>query len=174
MLIASSVLAISLSKIFFSFLLLDIVLLNSTLRTVIKAFGIKTRQIILTTAFGLILIYTFTVIMYYSTLRAKMKFIDDDNFEMCNNLFHCYLVMINFGARTGGGIGETVLYPHYDQDTDIYIYRVIFDMVFFVLINILILDIIFGLIIDSFQQLRQNRTLNRKYHLRRCLIPRNR
>lgn len=148
--ILSSVLALSLSKIFFSFLLLDIILLNSTLRTVIKAFGLKSRQIVLTTAFGLILIYTFTVVTYFSTLRGKMKFIDDDDFEMCNNLFHCYLVMINFGSRTGGGIGEKVLYPNYDQDTDIYIYRVIFDMVFFVLINILILDIIFGLIIDSF------------------------
>ena len=116
----------------------------------------------LTALFGLILVYAFTAVTYFTTMRGKMKYTNDDNFEMCNSLFHCYLVMINFGVRTGGGIGETVLYPDYDQDTDIYIYRVIFDMVFFVLINIVILDIIFGLIIDSYQELRQNRTLNRK------------
>jgi len=103
-----------------------------------------------------------------------MEYIDDEKFEMCNNLFHCYLVLINFGSRNGGGIGETVLYPNYSDNTDIYIYRIIFDMIFFVLINILILDIIFGLIIDSFQQLRQNRTLNRNYLLSAYLISRNR
>ncbi len=72
---------------------------------------------------------------------------------------------INFGMRDGGGYGSIVLYPSYNKDTGLYLYRVAYDLVFFLTMIILILEIIFGLIVDSFSSLRELKNINCKIEI---------
>ena len=54
--------------------------------------------------------------------------------------------------RNGGGLGD---YLHDVPKTDpSYAARTIFDIIFFLLINITLLNIIFGIILDTFADLR--------------------
>lgn len=164
-LILFAVLGLTVSKLFFSFLLLDIITLSGLLVNVVRAFTMNIRSLAVTWIFGLILSFVYTSITYFSILRPQLQFIDDENLEMCYNFLHCYIMMINFGMRSGGGIGETLLYPGYNNNKDIYIFRTIFDMIFFISIIIIILEIIFGLIVDSFGELREIRNLRSKFYL---------
>ena len=59
------------------------------------------------------------------------------------------------GLRMGGGIGEAL--GNAPKSYEKYATRVIFDLVFFVMVSIVLLNVVFGIIIDTFAQLRDNR-----------------
>ena len=71
----------------------------------------------------------------------------------CTDLKHCFLSTINYGLRNGGGIGDSML-PQSYADKENYYLRFVFDLAFFMLIVIILLNIVFGIIIDSFAELR--------------------
>ena len=155
--IVSTILGLIVSKIYLSFLLLDIISLSPNLKNVIKAFTMKARAISITFMFGIIQIFVYTAVTYYSRLKSKLVYVETDTLEMCENFFHCFVMTINFGMRSGGGIGEAVAYPQYVDNKEIYLFRTVFDMIFFLTIIIMLLEMIFGLIVDSFGELREIR-----------------
>jgi hypothetical protein len=59
---------------------------------------------------------------------------------------------MNFGIRAGGGIGDVLAQPKLSDD--FYTERYIFDFLFFMIINIILMNIFFGIIIDSFADKR--------------------
>lgn len=73
----------------------------------------------------------------------------------CATLSSCFLSTVYNGIRAGGGIGEAL--GHLSKDSNHYTVRLIFDLSFFVVIIICLLNIIFGIIIDTFADLRDKR-----------------
>jgi inositol 1,4,5-triphosphate receptor type 1 len=66
---------------------------------------------------------------------------------------------MTYGIRAGGGIGDVLRQP---QETDDLFYaRSIFDFVFFMVVNIILMNIFFGIIIDSFADKRAMDEVNR-------------
>jgi len=57
------------------------------------------------------------------------------------------------GLRSGGGIGDALGQP--EQDDDLYWNRAWFDLMFFIIIVIILLNIVAGIIIDTFASLRE-------------------
>lgn len=161
-LIGCCILGMAFSKLFLSFLLLDVITLSPNLQNVMKAVTLRIRSLSITFWFGIIQIFVYASLTFYSKLRTQLTFIDNDQLEMCTNFFHCFIMMMNFGMRAGGGIGETLLYPQYEDSKNLYLFRTFFDLVFFITINMVLLEIVFGLIVDSFGELREIRTTKRK------------
>ena len=68
-----------------------------------------------------------------------------------DNLKIAFVSTFNYGLRSDGGIGDAMRI--YDPKTDgpnDQAYLMIFQLAFFILINILFINIIFGIIIDTF------------------------
>lgn len=74
----------------------------------------------------------------------------------CSTLYECTLSTLNNGIRAGGGIGETLAQP-LNSNANQYWGRYFFDLTFFIVIIIVMLNIIFGIIIDAFAALRDQR-----------------
>ena len=68
----------------------------------------------------------------------------------------------------GGGIGDALLKPELTTNSNEYYTRIAYDLMFFVLINVIFMNIIFGIIIDTFAQLRDIRTEQDKYRENVC------
>ena len=104
----------------------------------------------------IILIYT------YSFLIADefSNEFDQEDVRPCDNLFMCFIYTINLGLRNGGGIGDSLKFP--DHDNSNFALRTAIEISFFIIINIVMLNIIFGLIIDGFSELRDKETSKRK------------
>lgn len=64
-----------------------------------------------------------------------------------------YMFFLNYALRAGGGIGDVVEPPSTDDLTP-YLQRFFFDILFFIFIIIIWMNIIFGTIIDTFAELR--------------------
>lgn len=70
----------------------------------------------------------------------------------CDTFARCFIYTLNLGLRFGGGIADGLDISSYDSDN--FVLRNVFDISFFLLINVILLNIIFGLIIDAFAELR--------------------
>ena len=70
----------------------------------------------------------------------------------CDSLFICMTTSLNYGLRNGGGIGDILRTPSISEP--LYPARIIYDLLFFFVIIIIVLNLIFGLIVNTFADLR--------------------
>lgn len=142
------------SEICYALHLFDIINRFQTLKNVIKSVTYNALQLGLTLVFGLTLLYIYAMVAFYFF---------DDNFligdeNTCTTLFQCYLTIINQGLRNGGGIGDVLLPMSYSgTNQSRYFVRFFYDLLFFASINIVFLNIIFGIIVDTFAELREKK-----------------
>ncbi len=60
--------------------------------------------------------------------------------------------------RNGGGIGDFIAPMSYSKENaTYYAIRFFYDLTFFALVNIVFLNIIFGIIVDTFAELREKK-----------------
>jgi len=131
-------------------LLLDIIKQNQELVNILKSITVNLRQLLLTLVLGLIIIFLFSV----HSFGYFQKYYNHENNADCSNLYNCFTSTLYFGIRAGGGIGDG-LDPASSED---YWARMAFDLLYYVIMIIILLNIIFGIIIDTFAQLRDERS----------------
>ena len=149
------ILGIVSNEFFFSFLLLDIIDRSPVLTNVTRSITVNSKQLLMTFVLGIVLIYIYSMIGYYTTvLRGTFVYENSPNLPVCNNPIQCFAFVLNIGLRFGGGIGEAIEQPDPDKNYQAYIYRFFYDLTFFMIIAIIWLNIIFGIIIDTFAELR--------------------
>lgn len=167
--LACCLLGLLVSEFFYALLLLDIVVREETLQNVIRSVTRNGKSILLTTVFALIVIYMFSIVGY---LFLQDDFvIDTDRAEgerSCDSMLACIVTTLDHGLRNGGGIGD-VLRPK-SQAEATYAFRVVYDLLFFFMVIIIVLNLIFGVIIDTFADLRAEKNANEENRRNTCFI----
>ena len=82
---------------------------------------------------------------------------DSENYieePFCYSSLQCFLILINYGTRSGGGIGDVLPLISYKHDLNFFIGRFIYDLTFFIIIIMIMGNVTFGLIVDTFGALR--------------------
>jgi hypothetical protein len=69
----------------------------------------------------------------------------------CQTLWRCFVFSIVYGLRSGGGVA--------DFETPAVGLRYLWDFLFFFSLNLIMLNIVFGIIIDTFGEMRQDRDI---------------
>lgn len=153
----------------YSILLLDIIKRSDDLINILKSITLNYKQLIYTMILGIIIVYLFTIIgfIYFSRF-----YIDDINVSSvttyCGSLRECFISNLVTGVRYGGGIGFA-LEQVAKGDSD-YWNRLLFDMAFFIIVPIILLNVIFGIIIDTFAELRDERAAKIEDMMENCFI----
>ncbi|XP_065197273.1 inositol 1,4,5-trisphosphate receptor type 1-like isoform X2 [Sycon ciliatum] len=70
----------------------------------------------------------------------------------CDTLFMCIITVLDQGIRHGGGVGEVL--ASLSSNDPLFPLRLIYDILFYFIIIIIVLNLIFGVIIDTFADLR--------------------
>jgi inositol 1,4,5-triphosphate receptor type 1 len=73
----------------------------------------------------------------------------------CDSLLMCIVTTMNQGLRNGGGIGDILRAP--SSREPLFMARVVYDLLFFFIVIIIVLNLIFGVIIDTFADLRSEK-----------------
>lgn len=130
--------------------LILVVNISRTCRFVMNAITLHADQLILT------LIMAFIVVHCYTTLMAEYFYnrldLPSPDPQVCETLSTCFVYMVNQGLRNGGGIGDSMK-PE-PLHTGSFFAKNMYELSFFIIINVISLNIIFGIIIDTFSQLR--------------------
>ena len=137
---------------FIGFHLLSIVFTSKTTRYVIKSISQHYDQLLTTFFLTVIAIYCFSfiIMLTFSNLFPDSGTADD--LHRCNKLSSCFFYVTDLGLRQGGGIAD-VMKP-IAQNNSLFIYKLILNLMFFGLINLVSLNIVFGIILDTFAELR--------------------
>ncbi|XP_046984326.1 inositol 1,4,5-trisphosphate receptor [Schistocerca americana] len=73
----------------------------------------------------------------------------------CDSLIMCIVTTLNQGLRNGGGIGDILRAP--SSTEPLFVARVVYDLLFYFIVIIIVLNLIFGVIIDTFADLRSEK-----------------
>ena len=158
---------------YYSLLLLDIVQRSEILQSVVKAIYLNWKQLMQTMFLLLIIVYLYGMIAF-TTFRDSYLYegieegVEPDFNNYCDSLFMCFASTVNTGIRMGGGIGEAL--KQLLRDDNLYWNRYFFDLTFFVVVIIIMLNLLFGIIIDAFASLRDERNETDEDVTGRCFI----
>jgi hypothetical protein len=148
-----SILGNLVNPVFYTFHLILIINISSTAAYVAKASTAHLGQLCMTLVLAIFFIFSFSILNadFYSGV------FDDGvtgNIDVCENMVSCLVYMLNIGLRFGGGIGDAqVLYPY---NSGKLLGKTLFDLMFFFVINVISLNIVFGIIIDTFSEIRED------------------
>ena len=140
-----------------SVMLLQLVENSKTLRNVIRAITLPAYSLLQSALLGLICIFIFTVFGFY--FFPNEFYNENQSVDECSNLLYCYATFLHNGLLNGGGIADHIKgdlgHEPIFSDNSHFTSRIVYDVVFFVFISVLLLNIIFGIIIDTFGNLRE-------------------
>lgn len=86
----------------------------------------------------------------------------------CETLIMCIITTLNQGLRNGGGIGDVLRRPSMKEN--MFVGRVVYDLLFFFVVIIIVLNLIFGVIIDTFADLRSEKQNKEEVLKNTCFI----
>jgi len=180
----------------YALLLSDFVMTNPTLWNVIQSVTRNGRSLLLTFIFALFLVYLFSIVGFIYlrddfVLRAEPVLSGNASLDggtglssppvtlptdpesehaelACTTIMHCLVTQFNHGLRNGGGIGDVMRAT--SQGEDMYTFRVVYDFLFFVTMILIVLNLILGIIIDTFADLRKEKQENEEILRKTCFI----
>uniref|UniRef100_M4AG82 Inositol 1,4,5-trisphosphate receptor n=1 Tax=Xiphophorus maculatus TaxID=8083 RepID=M4AG82_XIPMA len=165
--VLTSTLGLFVHELFYSILLFDLIYREETLFNVIKSVTRNGRSILLTALLALILVYLFSILGF---LFLKEDFIMEvDTERACDTLLMCIVTVLNHGLRNGGGVGDVLRKPSKNQEP-LFPARVVYDLLFYFVVIIIVLNLIFGVIIDTFADLRSEKQKKEEILKTTCFI----
>ncbi|CAD8200520.1 unnamed protein product [Paramecium octaurelia] len=97
---------------------------------------------------------------------------EDDIHEeelLCDTPAHCFISLVYFGLREGSGLAAHGDIESYHKSSDYYP-RFLFDFSFFIIVTLIMINIINGIIIDTFAELRDKQQQNEYDRNNVCVI----
>ena len=136
--------------------------ISPTTKYVIQAITTHYDQLLSTMVLVGIIIFAFSMIAgqnYNDLFHSEWV----GTLRVCDTLKSCFFTILNLGLRNGGGIAESMILTDINSNKYNFFMRLIFDIGFFAMVNIISLNIIFGIIIDTFAELRSKQRERRKF-----------
>ncbi|XP_029358570.1 inositol 1,4,5-trisphosphate receptor type 1 isoform X3 [Echeneis naucrates] len=93
---------------------------------------------------------------------------DSDMERTCDSLLMCIVTVLSHGLRSGGGVGDVLRKP--SKEEPLFAARVVYDLLFFFMVIIIVLNLIFGVIIDTFADLRSEKQKKEEVLKTTCFI----
>lgn len=162
-----AILGYYINPVYYAAGLLLFIMFSTTMHTLRQAITKNISDIVVTLFLMLMIVLIFTYGQFDYYVNNFTGPFGEGN-QPCISMYTCYMSTLSYGMRHGGGIGEVtepVVYPQSGYQT-----KTLFDVGFFFLINMISLNIIFGIIIDTFGQLRDEEAEREDAYRNYCMI----
>ncbi|ORY00198.1 hypothetical protein K493DRAFT_348021 [Basidiobolus meristosporus CBS 931.73] len=136
----------------YSIHLLDFIYRDQILQGVIASVTVNINSLTKTVLLGVIIVYAYSVVGF---VYFRHSF-DSEQGYYCDTLFDCFITVLAYGIRAGGGLGDVLQAPVHGDNS--YAYRIVLDLSFFLIVIVFLLNAIFGIIFDTFGSLRDERS----------------
>jgi len=167
--VIAAVLGLVHSPFWFSIHLLDLINKSADLTNVFKAVTLNGRSIVMTAIFGLVIIYLYSIVLFaFSQDAVILDNYPDEDIPMCTNLLVCWVGAINEGLRASD-LGA-ILDPVGADEPGTFVFNVVIQFTFWALVITILLNIIFGIIIDTFGELRADHAFKKNHMENTCFV----
>ena len=150
-------------------LIADIAAQSDAIVAVLQAVTTNWKQFLWTLFLLLFVTMFYTFLGFYQFQDILQDGEDVPNYY-CKDTFGCLLSFLDFGLRNGGGIGDALVPTFYTAGKRDYIGRVVYELSFFFIMITILLNLIFGMIVDAFGNLRDQRVQDDEDQENNCFI----
>jgi len=155
----------------FALQLLTVVKFVPTIKEIVIAFKLRIFQLASMIAFLGILIFFYSIVgFYFFNTEFEIDAESGKRTNICLNLLECWITYFNHGVRSGGGIGDLLGQKSYSQDKTLYWLRYVTDLIFFITIVLLLLNMINGVIVSTFSQIREESNKKEEDISNKCFV----
>jgi hypothetical protein len=169
-LIGSLGLVSSYSTFLFSLQLLTVIKFVPTIKEIVIAFKLRFSQLISMIGFLGILIFFYSNIGFHFLSDEFVLELESGEMEnLCGTLLECSITYFNLGVRSGGGIGDLLGMKSF-KDQSTYWLRWVTDMIFYITVILLLLNMINGVIVSTFSQIREESNEKEEDINNKCFI----
>ena len=155
----------------YSFSLLALMTLSSTLSNLAQALVIKGKQLLWVSIFMFVVVYVYSGWGFYYLNDRFYDTVDREKPEnMCHSLLYCFFTLINNGLRWYPGVGKVLRIDSPFLHLGQYIHNYLYHFSFYLIIRVVMLKIVFGIILDSFNELREIKANIEKDRRFKCFI----
>ena len=134
-----------------------------SLLNIFKSFTEKFSSLMSCLIFTYLILYVYNYIAIFYMRDAfdfgEVMEYESENYinePFCHSSLQCFLVLISYGTRAGGGIGDVLPIISFKHDVNMFVGRFIYDMTFFIIIIMIMGNVTFGLVVDTFGALRDD------------------
>ncbi|XP_064638655.1 inositol 1,4,5-trisphosphate receptor type 3-like isoform X2 [Lineus longissimus] len=143
---------------FFSVHLLHVATINQLLARVIRAVTQNGKSLLLVAMLFVVFFYIYAVLSF----AFYRELYDANTGHFCTTMYECFVTVIHRGLIDGiysftNTKLEELMAPPYGRAFSYYAIKTIFDITFFILVTTIGLNIIFGIIVDTFSELRDSK-----------------
>jgi hypothetical protein len=148
-----------------------------SLVNIFKSFIDKSSTFLSCLLFTYLLIYVYNYISIFYIRKSfdvgevleykPERFINE---PYCHSSIQCFLTLISYGTRAGGGIGDALPIVSFKKDINMFFGRFFYDMTFYIFIIMIMGNVTFGLIVDTFGGLRDDTYKYEKDRTNKCFI----
>ena len=86
--------------------------------------------------------------------------------SVCTSLLHCFISVISIAFTNGTGIGDLMaVEPFVSGNLFKFYAQMILSLSFFIFVNVIMMNIIFGVIVDTFGELRDKLEAQSKFQI---------
>jgi inositol 1,4,5-triphosphate receptor type 3 len=157
-------------KFLYSLQLFSVVKFVETIKIIVMAFQTQILKLFSILGFLLIFIFFYANISYrflQGEFNIEIEGGEEDN--VCSSLLECTITYFNFGVRSGGGIGDLLAEVPYESGM-LYWLRFCNDFLFFILAILILLNMIFGVIVSIFSEIREKANFKENDQNNKCFI----
>ena len=153
----------------FTLQLLTVVKFVATIKEIVLAFQLRIGQLV-SLLFLLFIFLFFLANIGYNFFPEEFEVELSENVtgNICSTLLECAITYFNQGVRSGGGIGD--LLPPREFETGMYWVRFFNDLIFFIAVILMLLNMINGVIVSTFSQIREESNAKDEDINNKCFI----
>ena len=152
--------------IFLSIPLLLVANINPLLLGIVVSFEIRLKQLVMVLIFMYLIVYLFAWFAFYyfpelfefeGLLKVGSKQYEtvEGGEKLCSSIIQCYLTILSYGVRSGGGIGDVLPKVSYKNNPGYFFAEFFFVVLFHILVTWIMINLFFGIIVDTFAALRE-------------------
>jgi inositol 1,4,5-triphosphate receptor type 1 len=154
-------------------LLADLVLSNPSLLNIVRSMTRSGKSILLVALFAVGLVYLFSMIGFIVfrqdfVLEVSLASGETVSESGCDTLAACILTTLNGGMRGGGGVADVMRRVSTQEAT--YGLRIVYDLAFFFIMIVIVMNMITVNLIDTFADLRKEKEDKDNLRLNNCFI----
>ena len=133
-------------------------------------------KLVATGLLALVILYIYTTISFFylqdTIYDYAINAFDSDwvGENMCESMFFCYVTIIDKGLTLGGGIGDYTEAINYEKSPQKYAVKLFHDASFHIVVNVIMLNILAGIVIDTFALLRNTKNEMQEDKKGKCYI----
>ena len=158
-------------EIIYSFTLLAIVDLNPTLKGITMSIKLRGPELFASFLLLIFLVYFYSNLGFFylnDNFAADIENDIPDNYCLC--LSFCFMTNFDAGIRARGGAADQMIRISFERHTELYSIRIIYDISYFLICIIIMIDLVFGIILGTFSDMREKERKHYNDKINNCFI----